>query len=87
VIQCLGGGCILYAHDDAFFRWWEHQIITIDEYPYEGIIFVHDLDIHVPPNGALEETGKKNFQFSRLFYFLLCFNNFKGKTKIFLDGL
>jgi hypothetical protein len=85
VIQHLGGGCILYAHDDDFFKWWERQIITIDDYPYEGIKFSHDPDMHVPPGGVLGEIGKKFFQFSRLFnfYFVLIIL----KQKYFCYGL
>jgi hypothetical protein len=41
--------------------WWDRQIIAIDDYPYEGIKFSRDPDMHVPPGGALGEIGKKTF--------------------------
>jgi hypothetical protein len=51
--------------------WWDHQIIAIDDYPYEGINFSCDPDMLVPPGGVLGEIGKKTFQFSNYLIFIL----------------
>jgi len=67
LIQCLGGGRLLNAHDDAFFDWWECHIISIDNYPYEEIHFSCDRDMLVPPGVVLGVIIKKNFKLFNFF--------------------
>jgi hypothetical protein len=46
-----GGGRTIEAFDDTFFDWWSRPIPAIEDYPYVGINFSRDLDMHVPPRG------------------------------------
>ena len=36
VMHRLGGGRVANPYPADFFPWWWRQIITIDDYPYEG---------------------------------------------------
>ena len=37
VMQRLGGGQVANPHPAKFFLWWHRKIISMDDYPYEGI--------------------------------------------------
>jgi hypothetical protein len=37
VIRQLGGGWVTTPYNDEFFIWWCRQVISIEDYPYDGI--------------------------------------------------
>jgi hypothetical protein len=35
-----------FGHE--FFDWWREQLVSIEDFPYEGIGFHHDLELELP---------------------------------------
>jgi hypothetical protein len=64
----LGGGRVPTPYNDEFFHCWRRQIITIDEYPYEGIDYRGDHDMPLPPGFSFGEIGK----ILTFVYFIFC---------------
>ena len=53
-----GGGRTNESFDDDFFAWLSRQIPVIEDYPYDGIDFLRDPEILVPPGEERGEMGK-----------------------------
>ena len=56
-----GGGSVQSVYDDDFYFWWEHQLLALEQFPYDGMDFQGDADLVLPPGGAWGELG--NFLF------------------------
>jgi hypothetical protein len=52
-----GGGRVLTPYNKDFFYWWLRQVISLDDYPYEGIDFIGYLDMPLPPGIAYGDIG------------------------------
>lgn len=61
----------------AFFRWLDHHIFMIEDYPYVGMGYTEDLDIPLPTGIQWGDIGKK-FSFWFFVYFIFLF--FTSKT-------
>ena len=72
VMQRLGGGRVANPYPAYFFLWWHRWIISIDDYPYEGINFRGDLDIPIPPGSAYEDRGNNPDSILFLNYLIFC---------------
>jgi hypothetical protein len=59
----MGGRCLSNPYDDDLFYWWNHHIISINNYPYERIDFIQDLNMLVPPGEAFDGIGKHFLSF------------------------
>jgi hypothetical protein len=75
----LAGGRVPTPYNDEFFFWWHRHVIAIDEYPYAGIDYRGDPDIHLPPGFAYGDIVMKSFY---IFHFL-CFFKKNKKFKCF----
>ena len=56
----LGGGRVSNPYPADLFPWWRRQIVAIDDYPYEGIDFLGDPDMPLPPGSAYGDIGNKS---------------------------
>jgi hypothetical protein len=70
VLPRKGGGHLGDPWDDAFFAWWECQVVVIEDYPYAGIDYHNDPEMPIPPNSAYGDIGKIFFLF-KLFHFYI----------------
>ena len=57
VIRRLGGGQVFNPYLEDFFLWLHRKITAINDYPYEGIDFLRDPDMPIPPGSSYEDIG------------------------------
>jgi len=70
----LGGGAGSRFYDDAFFSWWDQQVIGIDDYCFADVDFRNDPELVLPPDAQWGRIGM-TFKIFVFMYtsFLFCF--------------
>ena len=53
-------GGVIVRFPSTYFRWLEHQIFEIEDFPYAGMDFCDDRDMPLPLGAQWDESGKKN---------------------------
>jgi hypothetical protein len=48
-------------YDDTLFKWWKHQIPTIEDYPYAGISFLREMNMPIPPGATRGDIGTYSY--------------------------
>jgi hypothetical protein len=79
----LGDGRVPTPYNDEFFHWWRRNIITIDDYSYEGIDYRGDHDMPLPLGSAFGEIGK-NLIFLYFIFCVFLFDEWKQNANIFV---
>jgi hypothetical protein len=72
VMRWQGRGRVPTPYNEDFFYWWRRQVISLDDYPYEGIDFKGDPDMLLPPRAAYGDIGmSKCFTYFIFLYFCI----------------